>query len=182
MKITVKPNTYIFLVTLILLVPYQWLMAWFAAAAIHEFGHWLAVIICRGNVLQVTVGVGGASIQTEPMTEWKRLVCILSGPVVGLFPALLGNFVPRIAIFSWLLSMYNLLPLTPLDGGRALQVLLGETSYFRAVEYILMSLLLLGALYAGFVLHIGFLPLALVGIISQRRRKSPCKQNACKVE
>ncbi len=182
MKVSVKGNTYIILVVMILLVPYQWLLAWLAAAGFHEFCHYLAVRACKGEIIHLTVGVSGADMQTGPMPDWKRVICIICGPVLGLAPALLGQWLPRVAICSWLLSVYNLLPLLPLDGGRALYILLGERPVYLTIEAVVLCLIFLGALYAGISLNMGILPLVVAGLLLCRRRKSPCKRTACKVK
>ena len=125
-KIDIRPSTYIYIVLLLFLIPLKWLFAWLVAAIFHEICHWLAVKLCGGVIHKITVGVGGARMECGPMTNMKKLISVLSGPLGGLVLLLFARWIPRIALCSWFLSMYNLLPLLPLDGGRALEVLLGE--------------------------------------------------------
>ncbi len=182
MTVVFHPNVYIVLVALILFVPYQWLSAWLFAVAFHEIGHWLAVRLLGGHITKLTIGVLGANMQASPLVDWKRIISIMAGPILGLTPIIFRRWFPRTAICSWLLSLYNLLPLLPLDGGRILQILIGEDRIFRTIETILLSLMLLCALYASFALELGILPVAIVCIHLCRLRKSPCKRVICKVK
>lgn len=181
-KISVQTNAYIGFVALILLIPVQWLLAWLIAAAFHELCHWCVVRACGGDVLSLTIGLGGANMQTGPMPDGKRVLSVLAGPILGSAPALLGRWLPRVAVCSWVLSVYNLLPLLPLDGGRALQILLKDRPVFRAVERALLGLLILAGLHAGVACNMGILPVLVVGGLHLRHRKSPCKQSSCAVE
>ena len=182
MRVTVKPNTYIYLAVLVFLIPFPWLIGWLTAVIFHEFCHWLAVRLCGGTVHKLTVGLGGANMETGPMTERKRLLAVLSGPVGGAFLVFLGRWFPRLAICSWVLTVYNLLPLLPLDGGRALQILIKQNRIYTAVECAVLFCLTAVALYASFALGFGALPMLIVGILWLKNRKSPCKERICKVQ
>ena len=182
MEINVKTNTYIYLVLLLFLVPLPWLLAWLVAVAFHELCHWVAVKLCDGEIYRLTVGIGGANMESGMLQEWKSILAVLSGPVGGFALVLLGKWLPRVAVCSWLLSVYNLLPLLPLDGGRALQFLMGDTTYFYIAEKIFLCILSLAAVYAAIFLHLGVLPLAIVGGLWLKNRKTPCKKRICKVQ
>ena len=182
MRVTVNQNTYIYLAALVLLIPFPWLFGWLTAVIFHEFCHWLAVSLCGGTVHKLTVGLAGANMETGPMTERKRLLAVLSGPVGGALLVFLGRWFPRVAICSWVLTVYNLLPLLPLDGGRVLQILIKENKIFSTVERIVLFFLTAIALYASFVLKFGVLPMLIIGILWLKNRKSPCKDKLCKVQ
>ena len=173
-KIWLKPNTYIYLALLLLLVPFPWLAAWLIAVIFHELCHWLSVRLCGGVVEWVTVAIGGANMQSSGLSDGRRLLCILSGPVGGLVLILLQRWIPRIAICSWLLSMYNLLPVLPLDGGRALQIILRKNEVFYFIERCVLVLLTTIAFFAAFCLRLGILPLLIAGILWLKNRKTPC--------
>ncbi len=88
-------------------------------------------------------GLGGLCYWASPMRReaWRRIAISLAGPAANLalyyfFSALVGlpavadnRFVASIAIslayYNWLLCIFNLLPAFPLDGGHALEALLG---------------------------------------------------------
>jgi len=182
MKIVIKPNTYLYLAILLLLIPLPWLISWLIAVFFHEFCHWLGVKLGGGSVLQLTVGLSGANMESTAMSERQRLLAVLSGPAGGLLLLLLARWFPKIAICSWLLSMYNLLPVLPLDGGRALQILLRRDRVFCTVERVLLFCLTLLAVYSAFFLKFGILPIMIISILWLKNRKSPCKEMICKVQ
>ena len=179
-KFEIRPSTYIYMVLLVFFVPLKWLLAWVFAAGFHEVCHWLAVRLCDGDVYSITVGLGGAKMECSPMSNRKRLFAVLSGPIGGLFLVLFARWIPRTALCSWLLSMYNLLPLPHLDGGSALKILMGEKAFL--LQKIFLILLSIGAVYVSLVLGFGFLPLGIVIILWLKNRNTPCKQSTCKVQ
>lgn len=179
-KIDIKPIAYIYIVLLVFLIPLKWLFAWLFATVFHEVCHWLAVKLCGGEIYSLTVGLDGAKMECGLMSNSKKLLSILCGPFGGLILVLLGQWMPQVALCSWFLSMYNLLPLLPLDGGRVLEILLGQKA--RMFQRIFLLLLTFGALYALVILRFGFLPLAIVAVLWVKNRNTPCKAGACKVQ
>lgn len=182
MKIYIKENTYIYLVILLFLVPIPWLCAWLVAVCFHEFCHWISVRFFGGAVYSLTFGVTGANMVCETLTNGKQLVSVLSGPIGGFLLVLTAKWFPRIALCSWVLSGYNLLPLLPLDGGRALQILLKGHPCFYIIEKVILIAISLCAVYLAICLHFGVLPLAVMIILWLRNRKRPCKEGVCKVQ
>ena len=182
MQITVKPNTYIFVAVLLLLVPFPWLVAWSLAIVVHELCHWLAVRLCGGRIKRLCVGVAGADMQSSGLSERKYLFSVLCGPIGGFLPILFGAWIPRIALCSWLLSVYNLMPVLPLDGGRALQIFLNNETKFHKIEKIFLISVTICATYVAVFLHLGLLPVCIVGILWLKSRKIPCKEWICKVQ
>lgn len=179
-KINISPSTYIYMVLLLFLIPLKWLLAWTIAAGFHEICHWLAVKLCGGEIYCVTVGFGGAVMECSPMSNKRSLFAILCGPIGGLFLLVFAKWIPRTALCAWLLSMYNLIPLLPLDGGRALEILLGAKAY--SLQKVLLILLSIGAIYASVIMHFGLLPLGLIIALWLKNRNTPCKPGACKVQ
>lgn len=179
-KFDVKPNTYIYIVLLLFLVPLKWLFAWLFAAGFHEVCHWIAVKLCGGEIYSITIGLGGAKMECGPMTKRKRLLAVLCGPLGGLFLLLFARWIPRVAICSWFLSLYNLLPLRQLDGGRALEILIGEKTFI--LQKVFLIALSVGAIYISVVFHFGLLPVAIIAVLWLKSRNTPCKPGSCKVQ
>lgn len=179
-KINVRPSTYIYLVILLFLVPIKWILAWMFAAGFHEICHLVAVKLSGGEIHRVIIGLSGAKIECSSLSKMKGLFAVLSGPIGGLLPLLFARWFPRTALCCWLLSVYNLLPLLHLDGGRAIEILLGSKA--AVIQRIFLILLSFGAMYISFVLHFGLLPLGIIAILWLKNRNTPCKQSTCKLQ
>ncbi|MBQ8768996.1 MAG: M50 family metallopeptidase [Oscillospiraceae bacterium] len=109
---------------MILILPLRWILAAVIAAAFHEVCHALAVYFCGGKVRRLSVGNRGAVMHADELPAVKALICILAGPAGSLLLLLLVRWIPRIALCALLQGFYNLLPIYPLDGGRAVRCLL----------------------------------------------------------
>ncbi len=176
MLFEVKSNTYLYLAVLLFLIPLQWLLAWIIAVIVHETSHYIAVVLCGGQVCHLTVSIGGVTMQCCPMTETKQVISILCGPVGGLTLLAFYSIFPQLAVCAWLLSAYNLLPILPLDGGRVLQILMGDSLLFHCFQKLLLSLMLILSLYVLVWLNLGPVLLTVVLILFIKHRKTPCKK------
>jgi len=182
MRTCIKFNTYIYLAALLFLIPIQWLIAWLIAVICHELCHYLAVKFCGGEIISLTVGIGGANMESSSLSKKRRLIAILAGPVGGLLPVILSQWFPRLALCCWLLSIYNFLPILPLDGGQVLQILMKNKRVFYAFERLIIVIFVLCGLYASLFLHFGILPVVIALGIWIKYRKRPCKEDFCKVQ
>ena len=88
------------------------------AALIHECGHLIAVRLTGGRVLAIRLRAGGARIETAPMPPGKAAVCALAGPGAGALTIFAWRFFPEMALAGLVQTVFNLLPIYPLDGGR----------------------------------------------------------------
>jgi len=169
---------------LLLVLPVNWLVAAAGAAVFHELCHGIAVKLCGGNLRCLRIGGSGAVMVAESMGLGTELICVLAGPLGGLLLLGTARWFPRLALCAGFHSVYNLLPMYPLDGGRALRCILRmrfppqkAMLIGNVVEEICLfaiwTLAFLGAIW----LRLGIMPVALALSLHLRYRKikTPCK-------
>lgn len=182
MRITINSSTYLYLAIMLLILPVKWLLAWLIAMCFHELFHYLAIRLCGGESYHMCISFGGAVISCSELTNGKYLIALLSGPLGGLLLMFLGRLFPRLALCSWVLSLYNLLPLLPLDGGQALRLLIKNNKIFYAVEKVILIILTVFSIYTFIILRFSVLPVAIIGMLWLKNRNNPCKEHTCKVQ
>ncbi len=172
------------LAILLLLLPLPWVMAAMTAAALHEICHYIAVILTGKKPGPFFAYLFGAKIQLPAMTCRQEFLCALAGPAGSLFLLLFARVFPKLAFCGLIQGLYNLIPIYPCDGGRALRCFLewkfppDQAKRFEAwAEALSMILLILLCIYAGIAWKLGWPPLALgaVCIVRIKISKIPCK-------
>ena len=115
------------------------LTAWFAAccgwrplalvlgaSAVHEAGHLLALRLWGAKVSRLRVGICGAVLDTDSqrLSYGRELACVLAGPAANLLLAAVSSAMGAVTLCGVNLTLcaLNLLPVRPLDGGRALEL------------------------------------------------------------
>lgn len=167
----------------LLILPLRWIMAALTAAIVHEACHALAVILCGGKLQSVIVGREGAVMTASPMTQGRELICTLAGPIGSGLMILAMPWLPRVAFCSAVHCVYNLLPIYPLDGGRAVRCATDKLSPKMQegvclwTENICLAGIFLAAIYLAFWKDLGWTPLILAGAVAIRAKSanSPCK-------
>lgn len=111
------------------------------AAVIHEAGHIVACIAMRGRVDALTLSAVGAELKLDypsMISYGRENMILLAGAsvnlVLGAFSYFLGLY--QMAYISLGLGIFNLLPITPLDGGRILYNLICERFHINLAEQI----------------------------------------------
>ena len=186
-EIQITAGCYIGLALGILLLPLDWLLAAILAAVVHELCHMLAIWFCGGRVEYLRLGIGGAQIGMTILSPWQEALCALAGPLGGILLVLFGRLLPRFAVCAFLQSTYNLLPLYPLDGGRALRCLaatLLEPSktiiVVKTIEWLCVLGLMCTTAYISILLPLnGWLA---AGVLLLLLRKIPCKRREERVQ
>lgn len=172
---------------LIMTLPLRWLFAALTAAVFHEFCHFLAVKLLGGKVLDVCIGPGGAVMQTLPMSRGREFLCALAGPMGSILLVCLCRTFPRVAFCALVQAAYNLLPVFPLDGGRALRCALERLTpkwadrICRWVETGTLAALGVAALIASFWKRLGIMPLIVFLLLAMKRNR-PCKLRRFRVQ
>jgi Zn-dependent protease len=123
---------------------------------IHESGH---VVVARIMGLPVTLPVmipflgAFVSMKQQPRTVAQESIMAIGGPVLGSIAAGLcyagylsmpdsstGHLLQALAYFGFLINLFNLIPLTPLDGGRVTSLL---SKWFNVAGLVIAAGLLL---------------------------------------
>ena len=151
-KVRSDPGAVLLLGVLFFSLTFKEIAALFTAVIVHETGHLIALMIVDTPPGGIHFTVSGPVIlYNQPEEKWKVVFCALSGPFLGLlmFCAFYHAW-PACAGISLLLSVINLLPVLPLDGGRAMHALL--TGRIRFIFSALGFLIPFAFMLAGLVL------------------------------
>lgn len=175
-----------FAALLLLILPLQWMVAACLAAVFHELCHIGAIYLTGGQVYRLHIGVGGARIQTDFSSPGQELLCALAGPAGSLLLLLLYRKYPRLALCGGVQGFFNLLPVYPRDGGRALSCVLEywlpehRESILRWTERAVFA----AAVAAGIHFSMKGMPAAMSILLICRPflRKIPCKPGEIKVQ
>ena len=94
------------------------------AAAVHELGHWAVLKVLGVRILGLRISALGAvlAVDRRGLSYGKELAAVLAGPAANLLStAVLARMgLETAAGVHMVLGAFNLLPIRPLDGGRAL--------------------------------------------------------------
>lgn len=162
----VRPDFCTLIALSLLILPVNWVFGWVIAACVHELFHILMMRILKIRMESITLGASGAQIVSEPMTSLQELLCAFAGPLGGLLMLFLIRLTPHIALSAAVQSVYNLLPVYPLDGGRAVKCaiacLWGEEkaqSLSKALGVIVIILITVIGVWLSCSFQLGLLPL-----------------------
>lgn len=176
-RIKISGGFLVTLAALLLLMPFPWLLAAVTAAALHEVCHYLAICACCGKGASLKLYSFAAHLPLPEMSRGRELLCALAGPIGGLCLLLLARWMPRLALCAGMQSVYNLLPIYPLDGGRALRsglllFLPPPKAAFacRFTEILCKIAIGLLAVYGCFWLKLGIFPLLLALLLLIRTK------------
>ena len=136
-SLEVRPGAVVLLSGLYFLLPLRWCARLALTVTVHELGHCAALILCGAQVCGLRMEGCGLVLRCTPTEGALRTVtAALAGPAAGagLFCILRGLGYIACAELSLLFSCVNLLPVLPLDGGRALYAALSALAGERAAE------------------------------------------------
>ena len=137
------------------------------AGFLHEMGHWWAIQKLGGKVVCLRLSCGGAELQlsmANPLSEGKMILAALAGPGMNLLLAFFSICLARhgmggqLYLFAGInlgLVCFNLLPVSWMDGGRALEngfACLGFEELGRTVGEICSKVVLILMLLGGTLL------------------------------
>lgn len=176
-RIQSTPGTGIYLALMLLMLPIQWVLALIFAVLVHEGMHMIAIFLCSKQLPAIHLYVTGAQIHMPPISRKQEFFCALAGPLGSLLLLLTAGFMPRTALCAAVQCLWNLLPVYPLDGGRALSCLLSmllpppkARMVQIEVERITIAGIVLLSIYCCFGLELGFIPVILPLMLYLRRK------------
>ncbi len=124
-----------------------------SAVCVHEFGHVVALKFIGSKVELIKITVSGFQIDYDKfLSPIEEIITALAGPVFGF----IWFFIARQAgleLSAWLsfaLSVFNLLPVSILDGGRVLNGImriLSVKNIFDISDRIICTILLIFGIY-----------------------------------
>ncbi len=191
LPIIVKPEFYIVLALTVLVFPVRWVVAWVVASTFHEVCHFAALRLSGCRIFRIQIDLNGAVMETDLLSCSREFFCALAGPLGGFALLIIAKWFPRIAICGCFQTLYNLIPIFPLDGGRAVRCAVkklipdakGEQIERWLENSILLIFLLLG-IYATVWLDLGLIPLifAVILVIKNKKVKITCKAQSLGVK
>jgi Zn-dependent protease len=119
-----------------------WIFVCFLSVLIHEYGHALTAVFFKRKASIELVGLGGiAQYEGQRLNFLQEFILILNGPLAGFLLSFLfyciknilpesllgdftGYFLYMMIYINLYLSIFNMLPVYPLDGGRLFKAVL----------------------------------------------------------
>lgn len=173
--VTVSHGACIAAAFLLLVIPLPWLAAAAAAAAFHELCHAVVILLMGGRILEMRIGLNGAAMETDTLSDRQELFAALAGPIGSFLLVFFVQWTPRIAFCGLIHGGFNLLPLFPLDGGRILHCLVRMVSQGRNEERICSAIetgMRIVLVIACIALRVGLvLPMLIFGTAFWRNRE-----------
>lgn len=152
-------QAYLLLALIVLVIPIGWILSGMLAAVFHELCHYAVILFCSGNITQVRICDNGVVIEAADLQPWQELLGEIAGPI-GSF--LLVTFIrrfPILGICAFVQGAFNLLPVFPLDGGRAVRTLIemvhprDNEQLFRALQATFLVVIGCGAIVISALLN-----------------------------
>lgn len=191
LRLDIDGGACLLLALLCLTIPLKWLCAAALAAAVHEVCHILPVTLFGGKICRLDIGPFGAVMESSLLEPLPQLLCVLAGPAGSILLFFFYPLFPRTALCALVQGLFNLLPVEPLDGGRALRCFCslfaqeGRVEVIcRIVRWTVMVFLLLLSVWASLWLELGIVALfpGMMVLWKQGIGKIPCKEGHLRVQ
>lgn len=163
--IHLQPELILFL-SLLVYTSKDLVLPFIAACILHEFGH-IAMLHCiKHCIKQWSIDSFGMNITSSALSYKQTILSALAGPLMNLLGILYAPLSPAFAFYNLILGIYNLLPLSFLDGGTILHALLSLFLPLRKADSIaskvtLITLVLIIIIGVTAALHFGPFPFLL---------------------
>lgn len=148
-KLQIRTGFWLVLSLIILVLPLPWVCALMLSSTVHECAHFAALRFMGVSVRGVILRSGGAVLETRELTPIQGLISTLAGPCGAILLVFFFRSIPRTALCALIQSAYHLLPVVPLDGGRALDHLVSYFGWDRRICAVTEWLCLLTLVLVG---------------------------------
>ena len=132
---------------------------------IHELGHAAALMAFGTGISRITVDISGFCMDyIYPPGRAGEIFAAAAGPLAGIIYAVACSLLGKIfdseyllctAGVSLVLSLFNLMPASPMDGGRIMSMILSEwleDMHVERIELTADAVVSAGFIFAGFLL------------------------------
>ena len=166
----------------------KYLIILYLSLILHELGHFIVALLIDANIIKFSITLFGINMQinTNDLSLNRKLALFFAGPLTNILIMLLSykyhqkdiyfiyhlNDVAYINIF---LSLINLLPIMPLDGGNLLKSVLEhyiKKEYVYKIVLIINIIFLIISVYCFYVsfsiVYLAILFMALKGIFYEK--------------
>ena len=146
---------------------------------LHEIGHFAAALIIHAKIIKFRIALFGINMQinTNDLSLNKKLALFFAGPLTNILIMLLSfryydvlkihfydvfsihyfhNILYDIAYINIFLSLINLLPIIPLDGGNVLKSILEQYIKKKYVYKIILTLNIIFLIISSYCFYISF--------------------------
>jgi len=134
-KVSLSPGAAAAAAAALLIFDSELLLCLVISVLCHELGHFLALSCFGAEAKAIHISAAGLAAEYDRagLSYFAEIVCAAAGPVFGavLTVCAAGAGAHLLAGTSFLLTVFNLLPAYPLDGGRILAAL---SSYLFGVD------------------------------------------------
>lgn len=144
----------------------------FFSVLFHEYGHALTAILFGQKAEIALTGFGGLTTRSGPkLSLWQEFIIVLNGPVVSFLIYLFALYVSEIffermnqvtiniiqlaAALNLFWTIFNLIPVQPLDGGHLLRITLEGVFGFRGIKAAAIFSLILSIAFGFFFISLG---------------------------
>ena len=111
----------------------------FLASFFHEMGHFIAIILLKQKVNRVEFSLFDVKICSSYNVSFsKELIIVLSGVTFNFILFIFCyRIIPMFALANLFIGLFNVLPVSTLDGGQAINILLSRYFSQRVTEIVI---------------------------------------------
>ena len=121
--IYLQPELILFL-SLLVYKNNSYVLPYIAACLLHELGHITMLHCIKHCINSISLSPSGMTITTANLSYGQTVLSSLAGPLMNFLGVLYAPLSPTFAFYNLILGLYNLLPLSFLDGGAVLHSML----------------------------------------------------------